>query len=311
MAETTNTTPERPPPAVPKPRFGRFTLRELFILTGLVAVAAGLYTWARIEPTYAAPLFIAAFIATIAYLLHVTTRRSPVEIIAMMTVLLPFGCLLIMPSVRMPRAVVWRMQCSNHLKQIGLALQNYHDQYGSFPPAYIRDAKGKPMHSWRVLILPFIEQRQLYEKYRFDEPWDGPNNSKLHNEIVSVFCCPSRSDKQPRTETSYVVVVGSQTLWPGTKATKLSDVTDGTSNTIMAVEVANSGIHWMEPRDLHIVQMPLAINPPRGQGISSYHPNTAWAVFADGHTAALRTDTPPKTLHALLTAAGGEQIGDY
>src|SRR5207248_2869881 len=65
------------------------------------------------------------------------------------------------------------------IKQIGLALLNYHDTYGSFPPAYVADATGKPIHSWRVLILPFMEQSSLYNAYSMAEPWDGPNNRKL------------------------------------------------------------------------------------------------------------------------------------
>ena len=80
--------------------------------------------------------------------------------------------------------------CTNNLKHIGLALLNYNDIFGCFPPAYTTDANGKPMHSWRVLILPFIEQQTLYKRYRFDEPWDGPNNSLLAKEMPSVFPLP-------------------------------------------------------------------------------------------------------------------------
>src|SRR5262245_15742705 len=180
--------PEGPPPATqPNRRPGRFTLRELCILTALVALTAALFTWARVEPIYAGPLFIAALFAVIAFGIHMATRRPPVEIIALLAILIPFGCFFLLPIGRYSPEAARRMQCSNHLKQIGLALQNYHDTFGSFPPAYIADSKGQPIHSWRVLILPFIEQRQLYDKYRFDEPWDGPNNSNLHGEIVEVF----------------------------------------------------------------------------------------------------------------------------
>ena len=122
---------------------------------------------------------------------------------------------LLLPARRTSREAARRMLCSNHLKQIGLALQNYHDDYGSFPPAYIADATGKPIHSWRVLILPYLEHKPLFDKYSFDEPWDGPNNSKLHGEVVHVFCCGSRPGRQPRTETSYISVIGAQTAWPG------------------------------------------------------------------------------------------------
>ncbi len=218
---------------------------------------------------------------------------------------------LLIPQPRMAREAARRMQCSNHLKEIGLALQNYHDEYQSLPPAYVTDDNGKPMHSWRVLILPYLGQQALYNKYNLDESWNGPNNSKLHSEVVHVFCCPSRPGRQPNTETSYVVVIGPQTAWSGEKAIGFASITDGTSNTILVTEVANSGIHWMEPRDLHFDQIPMAVNPLSGQGISSVHPNVALALFADGHTAALAKSTPAETIRRLLAIADGEPIGDY
>lgn len=77
------------------------------------------------------------------------------------------------------REAARRAQCSNNLKQIAFSLHSYHDRYGCFPPAYIADEEGKPMHSWRVLILPFIEEQALYDRYAFTEPWDGPSNRRL------------------------------------------------------------------------------------------------------------------------------------
>ena len=74
----------------------------------------------------------------------------------------------------------WKTHCKNNIKQIALALLMYEQAHGSFPPAYTADADGTPLHSWRVLILPYIEQQRLYDQYDFDEPWDGPNNSQLH-----------------------------------------------------------------------------------------------------------------------------------
>ncbi len=209
------------------------------------------------------------------------------------------------------REAARRMGCSNHLKQIGLALHNYHDYYGCLPPAYIADSTGKPIHSWRVLLLPFMEQKALYDKYDFNEPWNGPNNSKLHGEVVHVFCCPSRPTRQSRTETSYVAVVSAGTAWPGDRSIKLANITDGTSNSILVTESANSGIHWMEPRDLTFDEIPMAINPPTGPGISSPHPAVALALFADGHIRAITNNTPSEIIRRLLTIADGEPIGDY
>ena len=193
-----------------------------------------------------------------------------------------------------------RMQCGNNLKQIGLALQNYHDTFNAFPPAYIADSTGKPMHSWRVLILPFMERKALYDKYRFGEPWDGPNNRLLAKEIspysYDCFRCPGETNKR-NLETSYVVVVGPGTVFPDDKNITMFQITDGTANTILAVEVHNSGIQWMEPRDLHVTQMAPSINSPSRQGLSSLHPEKqptgALAVFVDGHIQFLPNDTDP------------------
>lgn len=202
-------------------------------------------------------------------------------------------------------------QCHLRLRQITIALQNYHDVYGTFPPAYVADASGKPMHSWRVLILPFLEQQALYDAYRFDEPWDGPHNRQLHSRVVRMYCCPACSPNQPRGETNYLAVVGPQTIWPESKGTKLADVADGMSNTLLVVEAHGSGIHWMEPRDLHVVQMPAAISAPQGMGISGPHGRSgaeANVALVDGSTERLNRDTSGETLRGLLTIAGGEKV---
>ena len=167
---------------------------------------------------------------------------------------------------------------------------------------------------WKIikdrLILPYLDKQNLYEQYCFDEPWDGPNNSKLHNEIVRIFSCPSDDHKRHQAETSYVVVVGSPTMWPENQKVSLADVSrgDGMSQTIMLVEVHNSGIHWMEPRDLEFSKMPMQINPAKGLGISSDHPGGANVGFANGITRFLPNDTPTETLRAILTMKGREKV---
>ena len=98
---------------------------------------------------------------------------------------------LLLPAVQQAREAARRSACKNNLKQIGLALHNYHNAYGSFPPAFVPDAEGHPAHSWRVLLLPYVDGEELYSLYRFDEPWNGPHNSKLADKIPSVYRCPS------------------------------------------------------------------------------------------------------------------------
>jgi len=295
-------------------RPGRFSLLELFILTALVCLAGAFFSWARAVPDgFAAPLFVAAAIGTVGFLIHILTRWSAGEMIAAMAIVLPLMCCLLGPFAFVDsRQPSRRASCQNNLHNIALALIQYHDDYGSFPPPYIADPKGTPMHSWRVLLLPYLDQRNLYKQYNFDEPWDGPNNSKLHNTVLKIFSCPSHSGTRPTTDTSYVAVVGSKTVWTTENdkvhPVRIADIIDGTSATILLVEVENSGIHWLEPRDLHITQMPMAINPPRGQGISSGHKGGANVACADGSVHFLKSDTPSATLRAWLTRNGKESV---
>ncbi len=143
-------------------------------------------------------------------------------------------------------------QCRDNLHMIGIALHNYHDAHGTFPPAVIADDHGRPMHSWRVLILPYIDQRLLYEQYDLNEPWDGPNNRLLLDKIPSVYVCPSGYGRdQHEKTTSYVAVTGLGAAWPGRSARSLEEFTDGTSKTIFIIET-DADIPWMEPRDVDV-----------------------------------------------------------
>lgn len=203
-----------------------------------------------------------------------------------------------------------RSQCKNNLKQFGLAFQNYHEAFGSFPPAVVHDASGRAVHSWRTALLPYLELAPLFDSYRWQEPWNGSGNNKLLTSNVEVFSCPEPPiDKHP-PNTSYLAIVGANTAWRSDGTTvRLSDITDDHSSTILLVEVQNSGIHIFEPRDLSIDQMPLTINPKSGQGISSRHyPGGANALMVDGTVKWLTNDLSPDVLHAMLTINGGEKI---
>ena len=219
------------------------------------------------------------------------------------------GTILLLAALFLPRVgsrpAGPRARCGNNLKCIVLALQEYHADYGAFPPAYIADKNGRPMHSWRVLILPYIEQRVLYGRYRFDEPWDGPNNRKLADLILKGYTCP-KDQPSATTETSYVAVTGPRTAWPGSQGVALGSLQDGPGNVILIVEVHNSGIHWMEPRDLHVSQMAQTINAPHGQGVSSAHQGGAQVGMADGAIKFLPDDTPASVLRELITIDDGK-----
>ena len=291
--------PEPPPTATQPPRF-QFGLRTLLLVTLGFAVFCGIWT--------GLPRTLAVLI-TVAGLVALGLWYRPTRIVATLVgfPLLFLMCLL--PAIPGAGHAARRAQCTNNLKQISLALLNYEAAYGCFPPAYIADERGRPMHSWRVLILPYMEQQPLYDKYDLNEAWDGPNNRKLAKDIPSVYGCPSDANRSNvSTFTNYVAVVGPQTAWPGAKPVKIADITDGTSRTILVVEVANSGIHWMEPRDLDFTQMIHAVNPKAGRGISSEHAGGANVALVDGSVHFLSEDLPSESLRALLTRAGAEAV---
>jgi hypothetical protein len=203
-----------------------------------------------------------------------------------------------LPAVR-------RERCTNNLKQLALGLQEYAAIYNCFPPAYVVDEQGRPMHSWRVLVLPYVDGKAIYDRYDFSEPWNGPRNRELANEMPAAFHCPS-DGLGDGTTTSYVAVVGPETLWPGSDTVPLHEIVDGLSNTILLVEVADSAINWMEPRDLPFSAVQTGINPPHGLGPSSHHPGTIMVAYADGSALGIQVNVAQDVFEALFTRAGGE-----
>lgn len=161
------------------------------------------------------------------------------------------------------------------------------------------------MHSWRVLILPFLDDQDFYKRYKFDEPWNGPNNSRLALDRP-LYRCPSHEDESDQT--SYVAVTGVKTAFPADRYVTNEDITDGPSNTIVIVEIANSGIHWMEPRDLSFAEMSFKVNADPSRGISSVHELGAQVLFADGSSRFLGTKTIEDTIRSLLTIDGAEVV---
>lgn len=187
-----------------------------------------------------------------------------------------------------------RSNCKNNLKFIGLALLAYESTYGTYPPAYIADADGQPMHSWRVLLLPFLEEDELYARYDFDEPWNGPHNSKLAVQMPKYFRCP-KSTNPIAGQTNYAASVGVGSAFDGNTALKFDDVKDGLSNTIAVIEVPdNCAICWLSPHDSAI------------KTLASNHLNGANVVYIDSSVSYLDLSIAPKVIEALQTIAGGE-----
>lgn len=207
--------------------------------------------------------------------------------------------------------------CLLNLKQIASAIHDYEIKNGNFPPPYVAGPDGKPWHSWRVLILPYLDRKDLFDAYDFKEPWNGPNNIKLSQKMPDVFHCPDDNGSYGKSATSYLAVVGPDTAWPIGKSLSSNDIFDGSSQTILLVETANSGINWMEPRDLGFQQVckddpstnPDLFAPHKRKGGLRYK----WAgwsnvAFADGTYKSISSNFLCDHLKALLTRNGGEWV---
>ena len=246
------------------------------------------------------------------------TKRLFVSFVVIYTLLF-LGALLI-PFASSAREATRRLQCTSNLKQIALALHTYHDVYKSFPPAYTTDAEGRPLHSWRVLLLPYLEQATLYESIRLDEPWDSEYNKQFHHEKLSCFACPTYSivqflkDRHPNLQFKencyYSVIVGEGTMFPGTEAMPLKSITDGTSNTLVVVERLVP-VCWMNP--VHEISLETACEGINTTlvGIGSGHIGGCNAAFADGSMRFLPDSLTPDELRALFTRNGGEEFHPF
>jgi hypothetical protein len=210
---------------------------------------------------------------------------------------------LLVPAVGKVRGAAARMQSQNNLKQIGLAIHGYHDANNHFPQD-VTDKAGKPILSWRVAILPYIEQGPLYNAFKMDEPWDGPNNAKLSKTVIKTFLsphAPQMSSKEGYGLTSYKGVSGPGTIFEGGRPVRFADVTDGLSNTAMVVE-AGDPIPWAKPGDY-----PFDPNKPLPPLASPGMDNLVNVLMGDGSVRTLDTKkVPEKTFKALFTRNGGE-----
>ncbi len=162
---------------------------------------------------------------------------------------------LLLPAVQSARSAAQRMASQNNMKQIALAMHNYHDVYNTLPPAYIPNDDGSPRTSWRVLVLPFLEGQAVHQMYDMGQNWDHPDNAPVRQTPMAIFRSP-RSISPNQLETGYVLITGKGTAFDGAKASKFRHLLDGTSNTVLAIEVQGHGVEWSQPKDVDISELP-------------------------------------------------------
>jgi hypothetical protein len=215
----------------------------------------------------------------------------------------------------------------DNLRQIGLALHNFHDVHQHLPPAFVTGPDNRPWHSWRVLLLPYLDQAALYTRYKFDEPWDGPNNRKLLDEMPSVFSDPVNGENRD-FYAHYVAITGDDmaftadgTDFDGTdigpalkEGRGFGQFTDGTSNTLFVGPVGpERKIPWMKPEDILVDDKFPDLGKQGGFALPYRCESHGAAPFlrCDGSVLALLETIDRNTFRALLTLDGGEPIGAF
>jgi prepilin-type processing-associated H-X9-DG protein len=212
-----------------------------------------------------------------------------------------------------PRSASERSHCRSNLKQIGIALHNFHDVYGHFPES----AVGEPAVSWRVHALPFLDNPDLFETYDQTGLWDSEKNTDIATQGVSHLRCPSTettTDNRGRWFTHYAMVAGQKTIGDRHGPRSIKDFSDGTSNTLAVVEAAGLNIVWTEPRDTQVSDQNLGINLTGRTSrkspalISAWHRRGGNVLMADGSAHFLSHNMDPKVLKTLTTVDGDDSV---
>ena len=219
----------------------------------------------------------------------------------------------VFPTLVLARDSAQRMQCSNNVAQIGLALHSYESDYKQLPPAYTVDADGNRLHSWRTLILPYVGQQALYSRIDLSKPWDDPANAFLQEIDLPMFRCPS--SKIAPGMTTYLVIDHPSSAFPGSTGQELENITDGLSNTILVVESNDvDAVHWSEPKDLSLSSY-LSANILKARPTNAVstvlkrsHRSGRHVVMGDGSTQFVMNNTNQEVLKGLATCQGGETV---
>lgn len=189
-----------------------------------------------------------------------------------------------------------RQLCQTNLKKLALAMHEYHDKHKVLPLHAIHDKSGKPLLSWRVLILPYLDEQGLYEQFRLDEPWDSPHNKKLIDKMPEVYLHPARPAGEEPFTTHWQVFVGPGAAFEGQRGVRFGrDFPDGHSNTILIAEAAR-GVPWTKPEDL-----PYAPGQPLPRLGGHLAGGGFYVALADGSTRLVLPEVEEATRRAIIT----------
>lgn len=270
-----------------------------------------LWSWEGEASLYAAGGLIAASLLSFFRLGRVGGRQRCLITLAFLAMFVGL-IILLLPAILTPREAARRMQCAGNLKNLGLSLQNFHSAKKRFPPAFVADEDGKPIRSWRMLILPCLVENSMYMNYDLREPWNSPKNQRLSDRWFDVFQCPSICDVpgQPKNRTDYVAVLGEDTFWRADgKSRKANECTKGLNNTIMLIEIYDSDILSIEPRDVKLDdflsgKLSWSKTGVHGRGKCGFYEYLTGGrnvLYANGSVEFLRCDLTPDQLRRFFS----------
>ena len=218
---------------------------------------------------------------------------------------------LLQPAFVAARDAARCSECDANLRRIGLALEDYHNEHKSYPPAVVYDDSNKPMHSWRVLLLPYLgpEAEQVYQEYDMGLPWDSKENMRLLNDIPHVYRCPS-DGKSLLGETSYLAVVGPNTVITdanGERTTRRS-ISDLPAETMVVIESSGSAVNWLAPKDVKVAALRAGLNSRNTGAPGSQHMQGVNVLMADQSVVCLPDGFPTEELRGMATIDGNEYI---
>jgi hypothetical protein len=226
-------------------------------------------------------------------MLKLTVRRSDPGAAALETAFADAG--------KVVRSTLWNTTRRDYLKLIALSMHTYHDVHQRFPAQANYDKNGRPLLSWRVHILPFLEEGKLYKEFHLDESWDSEHNKKLIERIPSVYRSPELTF-QDFGKTTLLGGAGKNSLFQGKEGVSIRQITDGTSLTFMIVEAPpNAAVVWTKPEDFDVDAHRLHERLFRGR-------DSFGAAICDGSARVIGKDIAEKTLRALFSINGGEVI---
>jgi hypothetical protein len=187
------------------------------------------------------------------------------------------------------------------MKQIGIAVHNYHSTYQQLPPAFATNSQGTPIRSWRVTLMPYLEDQPRWQQWNQDESWNSAANSQFHAPPPFVYLSPFDDDNAPGAETHVFAVRHPDGLMSGDPQVRFRDATDGLANTLLAVYLPGRTTHWAAPEDITLQQLQAELG-------NASQRESVILLFGDGTVRRITSPVDPGTVEAMVTRSGGEIV---